>query len=614
MSSAWMADVLDHVGIGVFVVDQVAQEIVQANDACARMVGRGSGADLVGRDILELYPDPKERAEIQARLLANPKFRETGRARLQVRRIRQDTREVIDLSVALQATFGADGGVTRLECVIEELGGPRVDERAFRLSEERFRVLFDTNQAGMVLTDLEGHVTLANPAFCSFTGRTASELLGSDLYEWLDVRPSPSDGGFALGERRFVRPDGEEKWGLVTGSWLGDGDASPHSAVVVIQDVTEKKKTEQTLQRIAKLESLGLLAGGIAHDFNNLLATVQVALDAVERRPLDDEGRELVQAAGVAAQRAAGLARELLTFAKGGTPARRVTHLAPLLRETASLCERGSRVRIELDIAENLSRCAIDVGQINQVLHNLFVNAIQSMPDGGCVKVEARNASDARVCVSVIDEGTGILPEHLDRIFDPYFTTKSTGSGLGLAIAHSIVSKHGGLLTAENGRDRGSIFRIYLPATDCEADVVVDASTASMPRPGTRVLVMDDEDNLRKLTLRLLRHHEVDAVGARDGAEALELYREALHAGRPFDALLLDLTIRGGMGGEQTFAELRALDPGVRAIVVSGYTDSRVLSDWRAHGFAGAVMKPFQPETLLAAIVSATESLASPSA
>jgi nitrogen-specific signal transduction histidine kinase/ActR/RegA family two-component response regulator len=404
---------------------------------------------------------------------------------------------------------------------------------------------------------------------------------------------------------------------LVTGSWLCD-DGRPHTAVVVVQDVTERKSVEQSLQRIAKLESLGVLAGGIAHDFNNVLAIVQASLAQVSRRAeLQTETRELLDDAGRAADRAADLARQLLTFAKGGTPSKRVASIAPLLNETAALCQRGSSARIEVAVDEDLARCDVDAGQINQVFQNLLVNAIQSMPNGGRVVVQARNGvapsghappGQRFVCVSVRDEGVGIAPENMDRIFDPYFTTKASGSGLGLAIAHSIVARHGGVLTAEDARDRGSVFRVYLPATDKAPQIEVGSPEPVSPlRPNMRVLVMDDEEILRTLIVGLLKDRGIAAEGARNGAEAIEAYRAALDAGRPFDAVILDVTIRGGMGGEATFARLREIDPGVRAIVISGYAASRVMSEWKARGFSAAVDKPFRPETLVAAVVAATQ-------
>jgi PAS domain S-box-containing protein len=627
---AWIARALEHVGVGVFVVDHRAQEVELANDAAARIFGAGSGRAFVGTSILSVYPDPRERAEIQARLLANPKFRETGRARLQVRRLRQDTRELIDLWISLAATFDASGAVTRMECVVDEVGGERIDERAFRLSQQRFRVLFDTSRAGMVLTDLDGRVTQANPAFCAFVGCSADDLVGRDLYGLLDVedrpeRPSAAgDGGFALGERRFVRPDGSVRWGVVTGSWVRD-EGPPHSAAVVIQDVTEKKKVEQSLQRIARLESLGLLAGGIAHDFNNVLAVIQASLAQVNRRAeLDPETRDLLRDVGLAADRAAALARQLVTFAKGGTPTKRVEHLPALLHETATLCQLGASTRIDVEVDDDLRPCLVDPAQISQVFQNLFVNAIQAMLGGGRVTVVARNLdvtegaggdlplpSGAYVCVTVRDEGVGIPPENLDRIFDPYFTTKSTGSGLGLATAHSIVTRHGGMLTAENAPERGSLFKVYLPATDeVPQPDVAEPSTPPRPPANTRVLLMDDEENLVKLTVHLLQDEGIDAEGVQDGTAALAAYRAARDAGRPFDVVVLDLTIRGGVGGEATFAELRKIDPAVRAIIISGYTDSHVMSEWRAHGFVAAVEKPFAPDALIAAIAAATSSAA----
>ncbi len=623
----WLDRLLDHLGVGACVIDHVAQRIVHANDACARLVGASSAASLVGQDVLALYTDPKERAEIATRLMANDEFRATGKARIHVRRIRQDTRELVDLTMRIAGRFDDAGRLTHLDCVLDDASDPRLTERAFRLSEERFRVLFDTNSAAMALADLGGRLTRVNQAFCRLTGRTEALLLGEDLLslfapEDRPERPAPrgarggdSGTGFALGERRFARPDGQLTWGLVTGSWLAD-DGAPDGMVVVIQDITDRKRAEQDQQRIARLEALGLLAGGIAHDFNNVLAVVLASLSLVERqRDLDPLTRELVGNAAGASRRAADLARQLVTFSRGGTPSKRVGSVATVVKEAAAFCLRGSNVRVEVDIAPDLWCCEFDAGQASQVMNNLLINAVQAMPAGGVIHVDVRNvtveagavspaAPGRYVCVSVRDEGLGIEPGHLERVFDPYFTTKSKGSGLGLATAHSIVTKHGGYLLAESAPGRGSTFRMFLPATDAVDALRPDAPPAPPPRRGARVLVMDDDDDVRAVAVRLASALGLVADGVRDGARAIAAYEAAIAERRAYDVVILDLTVAGGMGGEETLARLRDIDPTVIAIVASGYSASAAMNEWRERGFKAVLEKPFDKESFKAVVHS----------
>ncbi len=377
------------------------------------------------------------------------------------------------------------------------------------------------------------------------------------------------------------------------------------------EQIERQAKLEAELQKAAKLESLGLLAGGIAHDFNNLLTVVlgNITLAMLEEQAMAVAGDCLLDAER-GAQRAKDLTHQLLTFAKGGEPLRAAEVLPEIVREAAEFVLRGSTVRCDYEFDAGLWPADVDRGQIGQVIHNLVLNAKQAMVAGGVIRVKASNeelASQAvnglaagryvRLCIA--DTGPGIPAAMVGRLFDPYFTTKKGGSGLGLATVHSIVRRHRGHIEVHSEPGHGSVFRIWLPAAEGAAG---SAPAPTAPRPRSlsgRVLVMDDEEDIRRLVISLLRRLGLEAVGVPDGAEAIRVYSEAKDSGRPFALAIMDLTVPGGMGGREAMEELRRLDPGIRAIVSSGYSNDPVLANYRDHGFAGMVEKPYEVEKLM---------------
>ena len=609
----WIGEILDALDIGVFQIDNVTERIVRINSTCARLYGFARPEDAIGFSALEMYEDPKERREVATRFAATEEFRRTGIARLEGRRVRIDTREPFDALICLKATRDEAGRAVFIEGTIMKIGSPSADQQAFRLGERRFRALFDTTAVPMALAQVDGTLSRVNAAFCRFLVREEASLIGESLHAFIHE----SDRAASTDERRFARGDGEIGWGRMTWSPISDDHGNP-SAVVVVQDVTERKRVEQNLLRVAKLESLGVLAGGIAHDFNNVLAVVLGTLTLAAREA--DAGpatRALLAEAEQAANRARGLAKQLVTFAKGGTPVKRVGSIVPVVREAASFCARTVPASVIFAEALPLDLWLVDIdaSQMSQVFHNLLLNAAQAMPRGGRVQVEAENvllASDAGVplapgryvCVRVADEGGGIDPMHLDRIFDPYFTTKSSGTGLGLATTHSIVTRHGGHITAENTLGRGAMFKVFLPAAVAPASGREGLPAASATR--TRVLLMDDDDPVRRMAKRVLESSGFEVLDCADGADATAEYDRARAAGEPFDAVVLDLVVRGGVGGVEALARLRAIDPSVKAIVVSGYSDDEVMADPRRYGFFAAVSKPFSAEEICDAIRRAT--------
>ena len=364
-------------------------------------------------------------------------------------------------------------------------------------------------------------------------------------------------------------------------------------------EMTQRRQVEEELFKARKLESLGVMAGGIAHDFNNFLTVVQGNLE-IARMQLDpsDPVQTVLSRTGIACQRAAFLSSQLLTFAKGGVPVRRLIAVKDLVNDATRLARAGAQIAIELNLSDDLRAVEADPGQMVQAMHNILVNAIQSMPEGGIVEVYAVNAvvrdrpaSEAHVRISIRDYGCGIPFDVLPRIFDPYFTTKPGASGLGLATAYAIIAKHGGSLSVESKAGIGSTFTLDLPASQAQP-----APLAALPivsKGAERLLVMDDEEALRQLLEMALRKLGYYVEAARDGAEAIALAEEACAKGRAFDAALLDLTVNGGMGGLEAAARLKEVDPKLKLIVSSGYADAPVMANYRKYGFDGVIRKPW---------------------
>lgn len=371
----------------------------------------------------------------------------------------------------------------------------------------------------------------------------------------------------------------------------------------IIRDITKQKLLEEELINARKLESLGTLAGGIAHDFNNILSAILGNISYA--RTYAEEGSELYKPlleAEAACLRAQGLTQQLLTFSRGGKPVKEVIRIGELLKETTEFSLHGSNVICRFKIARDLWPIEADRGQIGQVINNLVINADQAMPEGGMMEARAENVeieigvvpsleAGRYVKVEIEDDGVGIPGEYLGKIFDPYFTTKQKGSGLGLASAYSIMINHSGMIRTISEPGKGTTFVLYLPASTEEPKrkkVIEDVISGE-----GRVLLMDDEDIIREMAERLFVRLGYEVETAEDGKEAVEKYKKARKAGRPFGVVILDLTVKGGMGGKETLERLKEIDPKVKAIVSSGYSIDAVMSDYQAVGFSGVIAKPY---------------------
>lgn len=393
---------------------------------------------------------------------------------------------------------------------------------------------------------------------------------------------------------------------------LSPHDATISGGIIIIRDITREESVNEEIWRAARLESVGLLAGGIAHDFNNLLTAMLGHLELLEPVTRHEEAaRSSFGRLQGATRKARELTQQLLTFAKGGSPVKKDADLSQLLRESAEFILHGKSALVSFEIDSDLWWSNIDQGQISQVIQNLVLNAVEASPPQNPIIIRAKNFAltgndhlplppGSYLRIEVEDHGCGIPQRIINRIFDPYFTTKSEGHGLGLATAYSIVRKHQGLLTVSSTTGHGSTFRLYLPASTtlpAEEDEKIPAKTLSDPSPATpaqhRLLVMDDEDAVREVMLLLLENLGHSAVGVPHGEAALQALEEAREKGEAFDLVFMDLTIIGGMGGKDTIRQVRERFPAQRCVVMSGYSNDPIMANAAEHGFVGVLQKPF---------------------
>lgn len=378
--------------------------------------------------------------------------------------------------------------------------------------------------------------------------------------------------------------------------------------IVIFTDITERENLQNELLKVQKLESLGILAGGIAHDFNNILTGILGNL-SFARMFLDESHRssKILLEAEKATQRATDLAHQLLTFAKGSQPIKRAMSAQHIIEASASLVLRGSNVMSITDIPANLHDIEVDEGQISQVFNNIIINAAQAMPGGGTITFAAENltldsanhmslTAGEYVKFSITDTGCGISSEDQKKIFDPYFTTKAGGNGLGLASGHSIISKHGGHISVRSIVGKGTTFFILLPAALNAKTPELEKDTTALvsgENHGSSLLVMDDEEMIRELAVEMLGELGYHVQTCVNGEEAIALYRTAYQAGAPFAAVIMDLTIPGGMGGKDAAQHILSIDPNACLVVSSGYSNDPVMAEYAKFGFSAMMAKPY---------------------
>ncbi|MFZ2197447.1 MAG: PAS domain S-box protein [Thermodesulfovibrionales bacterium] len=498
-------------------------------------------------------------------------------------------------------------------------------EEKIRQSEAFIRNILDTVDEGFIVIDRDFHIITANRAYCSQVGESCDSVIGRHCYEisHKTSRPCHEEGEecavlhvFETGEPHIALHKHPDSKGSIlyveTKAFpIKDSTGAVTSVIETVNNITEKHLLEEEQLKTQKLEAIGTLAGGIAHDFNNLLQGV-FGYISMAKMTLDQKEHSLtmLEQAEKALHMSVNLTTQLLTFSRGGKPVKKNIQLKSVIENSVRFALSGSSVDFRVRFDEDLLAVDADEGQIGQVVQNIVLNADQSMPVGGTIAIAAKNvcapgeglpvclAEGMYIEISVKDSGIGIAEKYIHRLFDPYFTTKEKGSGLGLATSYSIIKNHGGLIDVKSQLGNGSTFFVYLPAVETERERVETVPAAADACRKGRVLVMDDEELIRNIAGIMLKALGHEAEFAENGEEAIAKYREALSSGRRFDIVVLDLTVRGGMGGEEVIRELLLLDPEVKAVVSSGYSDSATIAEYKSLGFSACLAKPYEVDAL----------------
>ena len=494
---------------------------------------------------------------------------------------------------------------------------------------EQLAITLKSIADGVIRTDLQGKIQLMNLAAEEITNYSLLEAINKNLNDLIELKNEETNELIRLPdyvkdlktqEKHIsyfnavlkAKNSNEEKIINISWSQVNDEKQKETGYVWVFRDISVERKLENEMMRSQKLESIGLLAGGIAHDFNNILSGIlgnaQLAqLALASGKNIDKYLKGIIEAT----QNATRLTQQLLTFAKGGEPVKEIISIKDLLSDSVEFALRGTNIACSYDINEELWAVEADKGQINQVINNLVINAIQAMPGGGKLTVKAenydRNGSEKEIAelngnhfvkISVSDTGHGIPKENIEKIFDPYFTTKQRGSGLGLATTYAIIKKHGGKILVESELGKGTTFHIYLPAIPDSKIKQKKEQQELTSWKGKRALVMDDEEYIRELMISFLEMLGMETETAREGGEAIQKYKKAMQEIHPFDVVIMDLTIRGGMGGKEAIKKILEIDAQANVIVASGYSTDSVLANAGEYGFKGRLSKPFSLEEL----------------
>lgn len=495
-------------------------------------------------------------------------------------------------------------------------------------SERLFRLLAENTKDIICLHDAQAKYLYVSPSVTAVLGYTAQELIGSNPYTL--VHPDDIDDILKKGQEAFNRgedpppiiyrirkKDGSYTWFESTNRAIKDKDGKNTQSVSISRDITQRLNTERALQNTQRLESLALLAGGIAHDFNNLLAGIYGYIFLAESQSTEEEVSRYLQKSLQTINRARGLTTQLLTFAKGGEPVKKVDHIFPFIKETAEFALSGSNVNCQFSVSPDLLPASFDPNQMAQVIDNIIINAQQAMPLGGEIKINLENhqiqeGADSSlkageyVKITIKDSGIGIPAEMVHKIFDPFFTTKSKGQGLGLASSYSIIKKHEGTIEVDSEPGKGSRFYLYLPAVRQKIKPKKKNSEETLPGKGT-ILYMDDEAFMREIMKDLLSSFGFKVICKATGEECLEYFEQLNQNSEKPIACILDLTVPGAMDGRETAAEIKKINAEIPLFVTSGYSENPVMANPEKFGFAGSLEKPFQGQDIKQLLLGLTK-------
>lgn len=521
-----------------------------------------------------------------------------------------------------------DGKIYAIGGVCTDITNHKRAEAKLAAEQERLAVTLRSIGDGVVTTDTSGNIVLINKVAEKLTGWLQEEANGKPFEEVFHLltpqrKPYPnpieiimSSGDiFTLDEQTIlINKQGDELIISDSGAPIRAKDSTIIGVVLVFRDVTLQLKLEAESLKIKKLESVGILAGGIAHDFNNILSAIlgNINLAKLDNN-MEDETQKLLTEAEKATLRASSLTRQLLTFSKGGAPVKETASLQEIIQDSANFVLHGEKVACEYDFANDLYLVDVDKGQISQVVQNIIINAYHAMINGGVIKVKCENeeglehlladlgecnCNTKHVKIIISDNGSGISAKIIDKIFDPYFSTKHTGSGLGLTICHSIVSKHNGTICVESNPEDGTTFTITLPASIHNDKEKSDDVSVEYKFSKSRILIMDDEEMVLDVAGAMLSRLGHDVVVAKNGKEAVSIFRNLINSDQSIDLTIMDLTIPGGMGGEEAVQEFIKIDPEAKVVVSSGYSTNPIMANYKRYGFCAAIIKPYRLKDL----------------
>jgi len=493
----------------------------------------------------------------------------------------------------------------------------RKEETLLVESEERYRTLVEESNDGIFITDGKKFL-FVNERMMDITGYTLEELITMNPFRLIHpdevhrvingIKKLKKQGSLNALKSRILRKDGRALTVLFNGKIIRHEERL--SMMGTIKDITDFEAMQNDLLKQEKLRSLTILAGGIAHDFNNFLTGIMGNLSILKmelKHAKNEEMIETIDEALEACGKARGLTAQLMNFTKSGTPAKEAASIEEIIKESSEFSLRGSKSRCEFHFHKALPMVRIDPVQISQVIQNLVLNAAQAMPEGGIVRIYV-DAVDVNenyplplgpgryIKISIVDNGKGIPEEHLGKIFDPFFTTKEKGSGLGLSVCYRIVKNHNGHIEVESEEGKGTAVHVYLPLEEVNPTEIRKEGNSQRIVRG-KVLVMDDEELVRELVKRGLKKKGISVDVASEGEE--EKYREALGSGSPYNAVILDLTVPGGMGGVEAARMILKMHPEANLIVSSGYSEDIVLSEYTKYGFKACLPKPYTIQKLI---------------
>jgi two-component system cell cycle sensor histidine kinase/response regulator CckA len=611
-------DLFENANDAIFIVD-ADQRYVDVNNKAAALVGY-SRQELLTMSVYDFIPEEQKsrsRAEFN-------KLRQQGAYEKFRGKMRSKHGGWLDIEVSSSA-IRSGGQYIGSRDIVRDITDQVRAEEALRKSESFVRTILDTVDEGFIVIDRDYRIVTVNRAFCRQAGVTPDQAAGRRCHEILHnscracheegedcaVRRAFETGAPAAAVHQHRGPEGVMLYVETKAFPIRDETGAVTSVIETLNNITERHLLQEERLKTQKLEAVGLLAGGIAHDFNNLLQAI-FGYISMARITFDERGKclSMLEQAEKALHLAVNLTTQLLTFSKGGQPVKKTISLPPLIESGVKFALSGSRVNYRIEVEENLRNVEVDEGQIGQVIQNIVLNADQAMPLGGTIIIAAKNVKMPQtgrtgplpegqyVQIAIQDSGIGIPAQYLPKIFDPYFSTKEKGSGLGLATSYSIIRSHGGVIEVSSQAGKGSTFIIYLPAVDGAPEI----RTVETPTPSARsarILVMDDQEMVRNIASEMITAVGHEAALANNGESAVEQYAAARSAGRPFDIVILDLTVPGGMGGKEALEKIRAIDPAVKAIVSSGYSDDAIVADFRKYGFSASLGKPYQVQELM---------------